>query len=402
MKVQNINRKRLDNIRNWLDSQYLADGRLVGAQTLVAQGDEIVWRACQGDMDREQKKPVREDTLYRIYSMTKPIVSVALMMLYERGLFRLDEPVKRYLPEFANPRVFVSGIHPNIITRPANRHITITDLLTHQSGLTYGFQGTHPVDALYRYHRMDTQAGQCELSLEDWTKKLAELPLVFSPGEHWNYSVATDVVGRLVEVISGQPLNEFLQQHIFTPLGMHDTTFCVEENQLERFAACYEWQKNSEPRLVDGGKDSFFYQHQGRLSGGGGLISSVDDYYRFCCMLLRGGELDDVRILSPVTLAYMTQNHLPNNSDLTSRSIAAFSEVQFHGVGFGLGFSVALSPVQSHVISSAGEFAWGGMASTAFWIDPSKELIVIFMTQLMPSASYPLRQDLKAMVYGSL
>lgn len=394
--------KSLDNIRTWMDDQYLATGLLPGGQTLVAKGGDIVWWECQGKMDCERDKPVQKDTLYRIYSMTKPVVSVALMMLYEKGLFRLDEPIERYLPVFANPRVFVSGVYPNIITKPAARSITFTDLLTHQSGLTYGFQGVHPVDGIYRRLHLDTMAGQCELSLAEWTEQLAGVPLVFSPGDGWNYSVATDVIGRLVEVLSGQSLDAFLQQHIFAPLGMNDTSFYMNADKLERFAACYEWQPNKPFRLIDSGETSQFYKHSGRLSGGGGLISSTGDYYRFCSMLLRGGELDGVRILSPTTLAYMTQNHLYGGGDLASLSTAAFSEVQYQGVGFGLGFSVACSPVKTHVISSVGEYAWGGMASTAFWIDPAEELIVIFMTQLIPSSTYPIRLDLKAMVYGAL
>ncbi len=396
--------EKLATAESYLQQHYLDTGRLAGAHLRVVRRGETAIDSCLGLMDRENEKPNRPDAIYRIYSMTKPIVSVALMMLYERGLFRLDEPIFRYLPEFSKPRVREAGAYPQFLTRRASRGITFTDLLTHQSGLTYGFLNAENVDHAYRKLRIDTMAADCRLSLAEWTEQLAKLPLVFHPGERWNYSVATDVIGRLIEVLSDQPLDDFLAEHIFDPLGMVDTHFDIPAESLGRFASCYEWRSPKEPAvLVDSARQSVFHQHGGRLSGGGGLVSTVADYDRFCRAVLGGGVCDGVRILAPATLEYMHLNHIYGGGDIaSSASDKMFTEVQNQGVGFGLGFSVALDPIEGRTLCSVGEVAWGGLASTAFWVDAREEMFVIFMTQLIPSATYTIRRDLKSIIYGAL
>jgi CubicO group peptidase (beta-lactamase class C family) len=359
--------------------RYIEAGKVAGTLTLVARHGQIAYFEPQGHLEMEQRRPMQRDTIFRIYSMSKPITSVALMMLYEQGLFQLDDPVHKFIPAWKNPRVFVSGNHPTFITAPVERAMTIRDLLSHTSGLTYGFMERTNVDAAYRKLGIAdrTRPGA---TLQDMINTLAELPLEFSPGTRWNYSVATDVLGYLVEVISGQRFDVYLRAQVLGPLGMVDTSFTIAAEQLPRFDC----------------KGSFF-------SGGGGLISTVGDYFRFTSMLRNRGELDGIRLLGRKTVELMTMNHLPGGQDLTHLALAgAFTETAYAGVGFGLGFSVMRDPAKAHILGTPGEYAWGGAASTAFWVDPTEDLIVIFMTQLMPSSSYPLRRELRTLTYAAL
>jgi CubicO group peptidase (beta-lactamase class C family) len=349
--------------------------------------------------DVEGNRPLEEDTVFRIYSMTKPITSVGLMMMYEQGVFQLDDPVSMYMPEFKDMSVFKGGNADNFTVTPAEREITIRHLLTHTSGLTYGFMQKHPVDEIYRRH--DVGGATANRTTQSFVKKLGELPLLFSPGDRWSYSVATDVLGRLIEILSGQTLDAYFDHHILTPLGMAETAFSVPDGCQDRFAANYRRSGNSF-ELIDDPKASAYLAPPALLSGGGGLVSTTGDYYRFCQMLLNRGELDGVRLLGSKTVDFMRSNHLPNGGDLTSMGQAVFSETQFDGVGFGLGFSVMLDPVRAQVLGSPGEYAWGGAASTGFWIDPVEDLIGIFMTQLMPSAAYAIRRELRVLVYQSI
>lgn len=393
--------KRLRNIDGHIQSRYVDPGRLPGTLTLVARGGRTAYLHCQGMANVEQQQPVQEDTLFRIYSMTKPVTSVALMMLYEAGHFQLMDPVHHYIPEFRNLRVYAGGIYPNFLTTPTNRPMRIMDLLTHTSGLTYGFLNRSNVDAAYRELQLDvdTRGGFTTHAL---IEQLAKLPLEFSPGEAWNYSVSTDVLGYLVEVLSGQTLAEFFQQRIFTPLGLHDTGFHVPVEQQARFAACYEYRQPGSFSLQDDAANSKFLAQPTFFSGGGGLISTAADYLRFAQMLLNGGQLDGTRLLSPRTVTYMSRNHLPGGKTLPALATGSFSETPFEGVGFGLGFAVRDNAVSAGVLSSEGELSWGGLASTHFWIDPQEDLIAIFMTQLIPSSSYNIRNELRTLVYSAL
>lgn len=390
----------LARVATHLKSRYLDSGRLPGAQLLVYRRGGLVHASTQGLADIERGTPLRSDTIFRIYSMTKPITSVAFMMLVEEGRVALDDPVHKYIPEWAGLGVYQAGLTPQFLTRPTARPMQIVDLLRHTSGLTYGFQNRTNVDAAYRAQKIGEieKAGTMATMIAD----LARMPLEFSPGEAWNYSVATDVIGYLIEKISGEPFEQFLQQRIFDPLGMTDTGFHVPAEKAHRLAACYAADGKGGMVLQDDPATSSFLQPPSFLSGGGGLCSTAADYLVFCRALLNGGRLGGARLLSPKTMALMTSNHLPGGRDLTEMSKSLFSEASYAGVGFGLGFSVTLDPAKTLIPGSQGEYAWGGAASTAFWIDPREELIAIFMTQLLPSSAYPIRRELRSMIYASI
>ncbi|MET0443819.1 MAG: serine hydrolase domain-containing protein [Pseudorhodoplanes sp.] len=389
----------LTRIERHLQTRYLDSGRFPGAQLLVYRRGGIVHHSVHGFADVERKAPVKSDTIFRIYSMTKPITSVAFMMLVEEGRVALDEPVHKYIPEWSQLGVYQAGLAPLFLTRPPARPMQIVDLLRHTSGLTYGFQNRTNVDAAYRAQKIGEieKAGTMATMIAD----LAKIPLEFSPGDAWNYSVATDVVGYLVEKISGQPFEQFLQQRIFDPLGMKDTGFHVPADKAHRLAACYAADGKGGMTLQDDPTTSSFLTSPSFISGGGGLCSTAADYLTFCRALLNGGTLGDVRLLSPKTIALMAANHLPGGRDLTEMSKSLFSEASYAGVGFGLGFSVTMDPAKTLIPGTAGEYAWGGAASTAFWIDPREQLIAIFMTQLLPSSAYPVRRELRTMVYSA-
>lgn len=394
-----MSRTALARVDDHLKRRYLDAGRLPGTQLLVYRRGDIVHHSVQGFADLERKVPVRDDTIFRIYSMTKPITSVAFMMLVEEGRVALDEPVHKYIPAWAGLGVFQAGTAP-FLTRPPARPMLIIDLLRHTSGLTYGFQQRSNVDAAYRARKI----GEIEKTgtMASMIADLADLPLEFSPGDAWNYSVSTDVIGYLVEIISGQPFEQFLRQRIFNPLGMHDTGFSVPTGQASRLAACYAADGRGGMTLQDDPASSSFLQTPSFVSGGGGLCSTAADYLTFCRALLNGGGLGDVRLLGPKTLALMTSNHLPGGRDLTEMSKSMFSEASYAGIGFGLGFSVTMNPARTMLAGSVGEYAWGGAAGTAFWIDPAEQLIAIFMTQLMPSSAYPIRRELRSMIYAAV
>lgn len=398
-QVAGLSPDHLENIEAHLDRRYIQPGRLPGALTLVARRGEDAYVKAQGLMDVERNKPVRRDTVFRIYSMTKPITSVAMMQLYEQGRFLLDDPVHKYIPAWKNQRIYKSGVYPNFLTTPAASVMTIRDLFTHMSGLTYGFMNRTNVDAAYRELKLDGSRG---LTLETMVDHLAELPLEFSPGTAWNYSVSTDVLGYLVQLLADQPFDEYLREHIFEPLDMPDTGFQVRDHQLDRFAACYQYQSGDQFKLQDDPETSSFRHQRTFLSGGGGLVSTIDDYFHFAQALCEGGEFRGRRIIGRKTLEFMRRNHLPDNQDLPGLSVGAFSETPYAGSGFGLGFSVKTDVAKSQTNGSVGEYGWGGLASTNFFIDPVEELVMIFMTQLIPSSTYPIRQELRAIVNGAL
>ena len=343
-------------------------------------------------MDRENERPMQEDAIFRIYSMTKSVTSIAIMQLLEKSKFRLDDPVHWYIPQFKNMGVFQAGVFPNFVTSKPKRPMTIKDLLTHMSGLTYNFMYRTNVDAAHR--SSDLMRAE---NLEDFVDTLSKIPLEFSPGDKWNYSVSTDVLGYLVEKLSGQKLDEYFQEHIFEPLGMIDTGFSCPEEKKSRLASLYEHNPSGKPNLME--VPSLEVK---MLSGGGGLFSTLSDYYNFASMLLNKGELNGTRVIGRKTLEYMTMNHLPDGKDLTEMSESAFSETPYAGVGFGLGFSVMTDPAKSQTLSDVGEFGWGGMASTVFFINPKEDMLVIFLTQLVPSSTYQVRRELRSLVYSAL
>lgn len=400
-------RERLGRIEQFIDQTYVSTGKLPGALVQVWRRGELTLNTALGMADRERQVPLAEDSIFRIYSMTKPITSVAIMMLLEECKIALDDPVSKYIPAWENLGVFAGGFMESFQTRAPARPMLVVDLLRHTSGLTYGFQQNSNVDAAYRKHKLGDLA--VEGTLDDMIAKLATLPLEFSPGEAWNYSVATDVLGYLVGKISGMSFDDFLKQRIFDPLGMVDTAFHVPQEKIGRFCACYAvgtlGSKVISPRgpmLQDDPQASLYLKKPAFLSGGGSLVSTAADYMRFARMLLNGGELDGVRLLSPKTLALMTANHLPGGVDLPRMSRSMFSEATYEGVGFGLGFATTIAPASTLIPGSAGDFFWGGAASTFFWVDPQEDLIGLFLTQLLPSSAYPVRRQLRTLVYSAI
>jgi CubicO group peptidase (beta-lactamase class C family) len=388
-----------------LRSRYVEPGKIPGCVTLVARRGRVCYLDVAGQRDVERGTPMTADTILRIYSMTKPVVSLALMTLYERGLFALDDPVHRFIPAWRKLRVRSGGTYPQFETVPCRRPMTIRDLLTHTSGLTYDFMLASSVDAAYRQLGVGLDlvsgAGQDDYTLQQMIDQLAQLPLEFSPGERWNYSLASDVAGYLVALLSGRSLPEYLQSAIFEPLGMVDTAFEIAPEQVSRFASCYRRDNRKQMVRCDDGQHSH-YRRRRFFSGGGGLISTAGDYYRFCQMLANGGTLEGARIIGSRTLAFMTRNHLPGGVDMARMATGGFSETAYEGVGFGLGFASKLDPVSNGHPASVGSFYWGGLASTLFWVDPVEELVVIFMTQLIPSATFDFRGQLEAIVYAAL
>ena len=379
-------------------ARYVDDGRLPGWLILVSRAGKIVHLSAYGYRDLESRAPLERDTLFRIYSMTKPVTVVAAMMLYEEGAFELKDPVSRFIPAFGAARVYRSGSALKPVTEPAREPMRIWHLLTHTAGLTYGFHHAHPVDALYRAAGFEWGPPE-GLDLAACCDVWADLPLLFQPGAEWNYSVATNVLGRVIEVLSDQTLDQFFAERIFQPLGMRDTRFWAPEDARERVAALYSPQPGTLRAVRNDAMDRIAWQPPCCCLGGDGLVSTVADYHRFTQMLRRGGELDGSRLLSPRTLRYMTQNHLPGGADLETFGRPLFAETTFDGVGFGLGFSVMLNPVANKVLSSPGEFGWGGAASTAFWVDPVEDITALFFTQLFPSSTHPLRSQLRQLVY---
>ena len=403
-----LSKDKLMAMENFFKEKYINNGKLAGIQTLIARKGKVIHFESTGLRDVENNKKIEKDTIFRIYSMTKPITSVALMQLFEQGLFQLADPVGKFLPEFKNPKVFVSGSYPHFMTRPADREISIRDLLTHTAGLTYGFHYRTNIDHAYRKVWSGPRGDNSDFSfppldLENFSQSIASLPLEFSPGDKWNYSVATDICGRLIEVLSGMTLDDYFTKYIFKPLKMKDTGFYVPKNKIKRFAACYERTPKEYLRLQDTGDSKSGYSSSPlHLSGGGGLVSTTEDYYNFCQMLLNGGTFEGKRLLSRKTIELMTSNHLPENQDMvTMGSEGSFSEIRYKGVGFGLGFGVNIDLADTQNSGSVGSFNWGGAASTFFWVDPQEELICILMTQLMPSGYYPIRVQMQSMVYSA-
>lgn len=381
--------------------RYVDDGRLPGWSLAVSRAGEVAYLDTYGHRDREAGLPVELDSIYRIYSMTKPVTSVAAMMLYEEGAFELTDPVSRFIPSFEQLRVYRSGSSQNPTTEAATEPVRIWHLLTHTAGLTYGFHFTHPVDAMYRAAGFEW-GHPAGMDLEACCDRWASLPLLFQPGAEWNYSVATDVLGRLVEVASGQPLDRFFAERIFGPLGMVDTAFHVDDDRADRLAALYVATPNRRLATRAEAAGAAIRTPPSMLSGGGGLVSTLGDYRRFAELLRRRGELDGVRLLAPRTVDYMATNHLPGNADLSDFGRPLFAESTFDGIGFGLGFSVVIDPAAAKSACSAGEFAWGGAASTAFFVDPLEELTVVFLTQLLPSSTFPIRSQLRQLLYQAL
>jgi len=401
---------RLATLDKVMKARYVDTGVLPGILTQVYRKGEIVHTGMSGVMDIARKKPMREDALFRIYSMTKPITAVALMMLAEEGKLGLEDEVHVHIPEWKNLRVYASGVPSLVantagqfITLPVERRMKVVDLVTHTSGLTYGFMSRTAVDAEYR--RLKLGDFQTPGGLEEFIAQLAAIPLDFTPGKHWNYSVSIDVMGYLVQKLSGISFGEFLRTRLFEPLGMKDTAFHVTPDKIERFASCYMPGKGGALTLQDDSEKSTYAAPPKLESGGGGLVSTAHDYMRFCRMMLGGGTLDGVQILSPKTVQMFSMNLLPDGKLLTDivAGEGLFSEAGYRGIGFSIGCGVTMDPAKTLLPGSPGEFFWGGAASTAFWIDPAEDFAVVFMTQVMGTdARLTLRRDLRTLAYAAM
>ncbi|MXM65573.1 serine hydrolase [Streptomyces sp. HUCO-GS316] len=380
-------------------ARYVDEGRLPGFLVAVSRGGRVAHLTVYGHRDIAAGLPVEAGTLWRIYSMTKPVTSVAALLLVEEGLLCLDDPLDRHLPAFADPRVYLGGSGAEVRTRPADGPVRIRHLMTHTAGLTFAFYHTHPVDALYR--RAGLQSAVLPGSdLAGTVEVYASLPLQFEPGTQWNYSVATNVLGRVVEVVSGQPLDTFCAERIFGPLGMTDAGFCVMPEQAHRLAELYGESEGGGIEPIPGlplrGRPRF-------LSGSGGMVASARDIHRFMELLRRRGELDGLRLLAPETVDLMTRNHLPGGVDLRAfGSRPAHDEPGNDGVGFGLGVSVVIDPDRTTAPAGLGTYGWSGVATTTFWVDPGRDLTVQFMTQVRPKGSHTVFPELKRLVHEAV
>ncbi|MBI4933909.1 MAG: beta-lactamase family protein [Actinobacteria bacterium] len=397
---------RLHRITEHLERFYVGPGKIAGAEVAVGRRGKVAYHASLGLRDRERGVATGDDTIYRIYSMTKPLTSIALMQLFERGLFQLDDAVSRFYPSWKQHRVWVSGTGDDgdpLVTEPARRGVTFRDLLSHTSGLTYGGlllgMNVHPIDRIYQASKIRSVG--VNSTMDEFMEKLATVPLRFQPGTAYQYSLATDACGALVEKISGVPFAQYLQEHILDPLGMTDTSFEVTPDKVHRFAANYQRNPDKTTTLMDDPATSVYTRPPTFVSGGGGLTGTLADYARFCEMLRRGGELDGHRIIGPRTLELMRRNHLPGGKDLASLDVELLTEYGNIGVGFGLGFASTIDQVATGALTRH-DYYWGGAASTVFWVDPAEDLWVIFMTQLMPSASFDFRGQLRSLVYSAI
>jgi CubicO group peptidase (beta-lactamase class C family) len=361
---------------------------MAGAILAVARHGKVVLFEALGEAEAGSGKAMKTDTIVRIYSMTKPITTVAAMILVDEGKIRLDDPVSKFLPEFKNLRVHAGKEGETV---DAKREVTIRDLMRHTSGLSYGF-GNSPVDLLYKKQGVLARGD----TLPDLITKLGKVPLVSQPGTRWRYSASTDVLGRVVEVVSGRPLDEFFVERIFKPLDMKDTGFLVPEDQLDRFAANHGLDKEKKLIVTETPAKSRYRTKPKMLSGGGGCVSTARDYLRFCQMLLNGGELEGTRILKAETVALMRQNQL--SEEAMKAKNGGNADV---GDGFGLGFGVRVGKDNPAAGSAVGEYYWGGAASTHFWISPRQDLIVVALEQFMPNRPR-LQQAIKPLIYQSV
>ena len=389
-----------------LCNRYVEESKIPCAQVQVAHGGTVVRRHTTGMADIESAAPLMDDAIFRIYSMTKPITSIALMQLYEQGKFLLEDPVEKFLPSYKNPVVLLGGSLFKPELRPAETVMTIRDLLTHTSGLTYGFHFQNNLDQMYRDKKLGGPLtggeGRADASLEEAIDIMGGLPLLFDPGTAWNYSMSTDVCGRLIEVIGDCKFDDYLEENIFSPLGMIDTGFLVPQDKIHRFTSTYILNESGALEVTDPAQNSPYQKERLFLSGGGGLVSTTDDYQRFVDMLSNEGAADGNQIIGRRTLELMTMNHLPQGKLLNEVGRSTFSETALAGMGFGLGFSVLMDPAANAGLGTIGEFAWGGAASTRFWVDPVEKVSCIFMTQFMPSGYYPIRRELTTSVYQAI
>jgi CubicO group peptidase (beta-lactamase class C family) len=379
---------------------YTDDGRLAGWLVLVGRAGKIAYLESYGRRN-ESGAPVELDTLFRIYSMTKPVTALAAMICYEEGLFDLKDPVGKFVPSFADSQILTGGSPEAPETVSSCEPMRIWHLLTHTAGLIYGFTGQNPVlSAIFEQAQAAVPAGT---DLAGWCDAWARIPLLFEPGSAWNYSVAHDVLGRVVEVAAGEPLDRFFDERIFAPLGMSDTGFRVQTVDLHRLATLYALDADAGKVSPDEETGRWGVTTPDFFSGGGGLVSSASDYLRFAEMLRRRGEYGGRRVIGTRTVEYMTRNHLPGNADLAGFGVPLFADAPpERGYGYGLGVGVTIDPVARKVLCGAGTYGWAGAANTYFFVDPAEELTVLFLTQLVPFSVHPIEPRLSQLVYQAI
>lgn len=382
-------------IKEWIRSNH-EGGRIAGSSIILAQNGRVLLQHADGQMSLERGLPYEIDTLNRIYSMTKPITSVVVMQLVKEGLLSLEHSVSDYLPEFSDCSALIEGAQRIDQTEPSPAP-TLFQLMVHTSGLTYGFN-TGLLPDHYRDHHIhfEPESG----GLQAMVRSVAQQPLAFQPGTRWEYSVGIDVLGAVIERVLGKSLDKVFQERIFDPLGMNDTFFIVPQHRLQELADCYSYADDNPLQLFDPGEQSVFGPRRDRTyAGGGGLVSTLHDYFRFAEMLRLDGSFQGVEILPPTILQMMKRNHL--GCEIAAMGPTSFAEMPMEGIGFGLGGAVVLDPKRSGMAGHTGDFGWGGLAGTYFWIDPATQVTCIFFTQLIPSGAHPLRSELKVLVHSA-
>ena len=397
-----FSKQKINKLGDHLNELYIPE-RLPGCSVLINYNNEEVYYYETGLSDLKRKKNINRDSIFRIYSMTKPLTRMGIMLLLEEGKIKIEDEVEKYIPEWKDLSVYQSGSIENLITEPPKRKMIIHDLLTHRSGLTHHFNES-AIAQLYLDKGVTIARSPEKLSPDEYIKIISDIPLEFSPGEYFNYSISTDILGFIIERISGMTLEEYLSEKIIVPLRMNDTTFHIDKSKLDRFSSCYIYDEIADKYILqDDSIETSYLEKPRSFSGGGGLLSTIDDYMKFCNLIQNNGSADKENIIGSRTLDYMISNQLNHGEDLHQIGKGRWGKEEFKGVGFSLGGSVVLDPVENMSIRSKGEFAWGGAASTAFWIDKKEKISVVFMTQML---SFPfsdsLRKELRTLVYQAL
>lgn len=395
--------EKLEHLSAYFNDRYVPKN-LPGYSILVNQLDKNVYYYENGLIDVKGNRPLKRDSIFRIYSMTKPITSISIMMLFEQGKLNITDEVEKFIPEWSELGVYQSGSFESLITEPLKRKMTIKDLLMHRSGLTYDFEETSFVQKIYLKEEIKIARSKEKLSADEYIKKLADIPLAFSPGEFFNYSISTDILGFIIERISNMSLEEYFKKNIFEPLEMEDTFFQIPKEKINRLANCYIYDQTNDKYIVeDDFEKSSYIEKPSCYSGGGGLLSTIDDYMKFCNLLQNKGSLNNKNIIGSRTAEFMMSNHLEKDVDLYDIAKGKWGTNIGKGVGFSLGGSVILDPIKNMSLISKDSFSWGGAASTLFWVDPIEKISVVFMTQMLGNPlSQEIRADLRNLVYQAL
>ncbi|MDC0252754.1 beta-lactamase family protein [Chloroflexi bacterium] len=395
--------EKLEHLSAYFNDRYVPKN-LPGYSILVNQLDKDIYYYENGLIDVKGNRPLKRDSIFRIYSMTKPITSISIMMLFEQGKLNITDEVEKFIPEWSELSVYQSGSFESLVTEPLKRKMIIKDLLMHRSGLTYDFEETSFVQKIYLKEEIKIARSKEKLSADEYIKKLADIPLAFSPGEFFNYSISTDILGFIIERISNMSLEEYFKKNIFEPLEMKDTFFQIPKEKIDRLANCYIYDQTNDKYIVeDDFEKSSYIEKPSCYSGGGGLLSTIDDYMKFCNLLQNKGSLNNKNIIGSRTAEFMMSNHLEKDVDLYDIAKGKWGTNIGKGVGFSLGGSVILDPIKNMSLISKDSFSWGGAASTLFWVDPIEKISVVFMTQMLGNPlSQEIRADLRNLVYQAL